>query len=303
MSRKRLRQVLTALGLVLSIAATAVVTLVFFVWWKQERIVFQPSRAPYPEITDVDRVTYRADDGQPLFAYVVRQAPPANEEDESEIRGTHSPSPIPHSRFLIAFHGNADLAAWVVPWAKEVARLTGRVVVLAEYRGYGGLPGIPTVEGARLDARATLRFARDSLGASEKDIALYGHSLGSAIAAELAAEATPDALILESPFTSARAMARIVVAPPVELVWGMISRVHYDTEARVTELDAPVWVAHGTRDIVIPVRMGQRVFRSAKRKGELLIVAGAGHNDVADVAGEDYWRWISAALGRQAPAN
>src|SRR5919204_68178 len=96
--------------------------------------------------------------------------------------------------------------------------------------------------------------------------------------------------------TSALAMARIVVARPVEFLWGVISRVHYDTETRVAALDAPVWVAHGTRDIIIPVRMGERVFKSAKRKGELLIVRGAGHNDVSEVAGEEYWGWLERAL-------
>ena len=287
------------LAVLFIVAAATVVALVLFVWWQQERIVFQPTAGPHPEVTDVDRVEYRAQDGQPLFAFVVRHAPRAN-GDESGTESSASRLPPPASRVLIAFHGNADLAAWVVPWAREVAHRTNRVVIVAEYRGYGGLPGVPTVDGARLDARAAFRYARDSLGAQPKEIALYGHSLGSAIAAELAVEMQSEALILESPFTSARAMARIVVARPVELVWGMISRVHYDTEARVRELDAPVWVAHGTRDMVIPVRMGQRVYRSAKRKGEFLVVSGAGHNDVAAVAGDSYWLWITSALGLRA---
>ncbi|MGI9077231.1 MAG: alpha/beta hydrolase [Gemmatimonadaceae bacterium] len=281
------------------VAAATFAALVLFVWWKQERIVFQPTRGPHPEVLDVERVTYTAEDQQPLFAFVIRPPQRAVVVEEPGVDRSHSPAPIPDSLFLIAFHGNADLAAWVIPWAKEVARRTERVVMLAEYRGYGGLPGVPTVDGVRLDSRAAFRYARDSLGANSKGIALYGHSLGSAIAAELAAKTGPEVLILESPFTSARAMARIVVARPVELVWGMISRVHYDTEARVKEIDVPVWVAHGTRDMVIPVRMGQRVYRAAKRKGEFLLVSGAGHNDVAVTAGESYWRWISGALDRR----
>jgi fermentation-respiration switch protein FrsA (DUF1100 family) len=62
-----------------------------------------------------------------------------------------------------------------------------------------------------------------------------------------------------------------------------------------------VWVAHGDRDIIIPVRMGREVFAAAAVKGELLIVAGAGHNDVADAGGRDYWRWLARAIG-SAPA-
>ena len=60
-------------------------------------------------------------------------------------------------------------------------------------------------------------------------------------------------------------------------------------------LRCPVWVAHGTRDVVIPVRMGREVFNSAAVKGELLIVDGAGHNDVPEVGGDAYWRWLEAA--------
>jgi fermentation-respiration switch protein FrsA (DUF1100 family) len=57
-----------------------------------------------------------------------------------------------------------------------------------------------------------------------------------------------------------------------------------------------VWVAHGDRDLIIPVRMGREVFEAAAHRGELLIVPGAGHNDVADVGGRDYWRWLARAV-------
>ncbi|MDQ6829199.1 MAG: alpha/beta hydrolase [Gemmatimonadota bacterium] len=245
-------------------------------WWGQERLVFQPGGPPYPS-TGVTRLDYRADDGQPLLAYIV---------------GNHtSPRGV-----LIAFHGNADLAVARVGWAEEVARHTGWLVMLPEWRGYAGLPGRPTADGVRRDARAALRAAISSLGAETGHIALYGHSLGSAVATELSEEANPVALVLESPLTSARDMARIVVARPVELVWSMISRVHYDTRRRVSEIGAPVSVAHGDRDFIIPVRMGEAVFAAARTKGRLLVVHGAGHNDVAEVAGDAYWQWITAAL-------
>ena len=57
-----------------------------------------------------------------------------------------------------------------------------------------------------------------------------------------------------------------------------------------------MWVAHGDRDLVIPVRMGREVFAAARHPGELLIVPGAGHNDVAEVGGEAYWGWLTRAL-------
>jgi uncharacterized protein len=58
----------------------------------------------------------------------------------------------------------------------------------------------------------------------------------------------------------------------------------------------PVSVAHGKRDRLVPFRMGIDVYETAKRKGQLLLVDNAGHNDVADVGGDEYWRWVTAAL-------
>ena len=128
---------------------------------------------------------------------------------------------------------------------------------------------------------------------------LYGHSLGSAIATELAGfmqSRPPAALVLQSPFTSAQAMAARMLVPPIPGLWRLIARVHYDTRRAVGSLAIPVHVAHGTRDVVIPVRMGRAVFAAAKRPGALLLVEGAGHNDVADAGGRDYWRWLTTAV-------
>src|SRR5205085_11626345 len=123
------------------------------------------------------------------------------------------------------------------------------------------------------------------------------------IAAELAGLETPRALVLQSPFSTARAMARRMFVPGLTAFWGVISRVHFDTVARVRALAAPVWVAHGDRDIIIPVSMGREVFQSAQARGELLIVHGAGHNDVADVGGRAYWSWLARAVhGSESPA-
>jgi pimeloyl-ACP methyl ester carboxylesterase len=248
------------------------------VWRVQERIVFQPTPPPYPGDARWPRLAYAASDGQPLFAYAVG--------DPARAAGA-----------LIVFHGNADLAVNQLGWAAALARRTGTLVVVPEYRGYAGLGGTPTYEGARRDARAAWALVRDTLGVAPGRVTLFGHSLGSAIAAELAVEVRPRALVLQSPFTSVRAMAGYLLTPRVPALWRLIARVHWDTAARVAELDAPVWVAHGARDGVIPARMGAAVHAAARRKGELLVVPGAGHNDVEAAGGAAYARWLDAALG------
>ncbi len=251
---------------------------VALIWTFQERIAFQPQSPPFPSHGLTARLEYRAADGQPLFAYLVGAQPETG------------------TRLLIAFHGNADLAVRQIEWAHEIVERTGWSVLLPEYRGYMGLPGRPGYESSRLDAAAAYAFARDSLRVSDRDMAFFGHSMGTAIAAELAERHPPVALLLQSPFTSARAMARLMGSRAMELTWTLVSRLHYDTVALVARLDTPVWVAHGDDDRLIPAGMGKAIFDSAKVKGELLMVRGAGHNDVQYNGGESYWQWISSAL-------
>jgi uncharacterized protein len=260
----------------LVVLAALYVVMLIATWRMQERIVWQPPRlAAYPKV-DAQRLDYSSDDGQPLFAYLVG--------DPARAPG-----------LLIAHHGNADLAGWITPWAIDVERETGWAVLVPEYRGYGGLGGSPTYLSSQRDAEATYRLARERLHVDSTRIALYGHSLGSAIATELAVEHSPAVLILEAPFTSARDMARGPLAP-VTLVWGIIARVHFDTRSKVAKLDVPTWVVHGSRDGVVPVRMGRAVHAAARMPGDLLIVPGAGHNDVSDVGAEAYWSWMRRAL-------
>lgn len=267
---------LIAVGLVLLYAG-----ILGLLWRFQERVVFQPPAGVEPTSVDARRVAYHTADGLELFAYVVGACAPG---------GTA----------MLAFHGNADLARWLVPWALAVNRETGACVVIPEYRGYDRAPGVPSYSGSALDARAAFAFVRDSLGVPASRMVFFGHSLGTAIASELAAVETPRTLVLQSPFSTARDMAARMFLPGLSAFFGLISRVHFDTLARVRALRVPVWVSHGDEDGVIPVRMGRAVFDAAAVKGDLLIVHGAGHNDVAELGGRDYWRWLARAVGAEA---
>jgi pimeloyl-ACP methyl ester carboxylesterase len=253
------------------------VSLLLVFWHFQERILFQPPSGVPPTSVPARQVHYRADDGVELFAYIVGEC-------------------APESTVVLAFHGNADLARWTVPWATRVASFTQACVVVPEYRGYDGLRGTPTYAGSVLDARAALSFVADTLHVQPRNTVYFGHSLGSAVAAELTTVQAPRALVLQSPFSSARAMSTRLPLPGLSAFWGLISRIHFDTIRRVTSLGVPVWVAHGDQDVVIPVHMGHEVFQAAAHQGELLIVPSAGHNDVPDVGGAAYWSWLARAV-------
>jgi pimeloyl-ACP methyl ester carboxylesterase len=263
---------LLAAGLVL-----LYIGLLAILWRFQEQIVFQPPSNAVVSSVSARQVSYYAADGTELFAYVVGEC-------------------APETTVVLAFHGNADLSRWLVPWAAATASEANVCVVLPEYRGYDGLAGAPTYDASSHDARAALEFVRDSLQAMPANTVYFGHSLGTAIAAELAASDPPRVLVLQAPFSSARAMAARMVVPGLTTFWRAISRVHFDTVRRVRGLTCPVWVAHGDKDMVIPERMGREVFAAAAHPGEYLVVHGAGHNNVAEIGGQDYWSWLRRAI-------
>jgi fermentation-respiration switch protein FrsA (DUF1100 family) len=264
----------TAAFLIAALLAGSLVLL----WWSQERILFQPPSL-LEAVPESGRVSYDAVDGQRLMGFIVG--------DPKKAPGV-----------LLCFHGNADLSVWQLDWARAVERRTRYAVFLAEYRGYMSLKGKPTYATTKLDARAAYDHLRIAFGVDRTRMAYFGHSLGSGVASELAEIHPPTALLLQAPFSSARAMARLIVWPAVVLIWKAISRVHFDTRQVVSELDVPVSVVHGRRDRIVPIRMGIEVYEAARRKGKLLLVEGAGHSDVPDIAGEDYWRWVDEALNQ-----
>ena len=244
----------------------------------QERIVFQPPRNFSPADERLaKRIEYQAADGQRLVGFLIQP-------------------PSPSRQLLLCFHGNADLAAWQLEWGREAARRSGHCVFLAEYRGYYGLGGRPTYARSRLDADAAYRAAVLEAGIALENVSYFGHSLGSAVAAELALRVPPRRLLLQAPFTSAREMGQRIIGRPLLLLWNHLSRVHFDNVAAVSAIDRPVSVVHGERDRIVPVRMGYDVYDATRVRGAFLVVPSAGHNDLPGEGGSAYWSWLVDAL-------
>lgn len=155
-------------------------------------------------------------------------------------------------------------------------------VLLAGYRGYGGNPGNPTEEGLYADGRAQLAFLAGQ-GITPAQWVLYGESLGSGIAVQMAAEQaakTPvAAVVLESPFTSMgdAAASHYPFVPARTLV-----RDRFESLDKIGHIRAPLFVTHGEDDAVVPVELGKRLFEAAAPPKEGHWIAGAGHNDLFD---------------------
>ena len=176
---------------------------------------------------------------------------------------------------LVYFHGNGVVMGDVLWVAREFVR-RGLGVVLCEYRGYGLSAGsAPGEAGLYADAESVLT-ALSQRGVGPERVALFGESLGTGVAAEMAARQRGSALILVTPYTSIpQVAARFVVGLPVRL----LMRERFDTLAKAPKIATPTLVLHGTADEVIPYSFGVGV-ANALPHGLLVTVPGAHHNDI-----------------------
>ena len=165
-------------------------------------------------------------------------------------------------------------------------RQLGFAVLAVDYRGFGKSSDIaPTEEYAYEDAEA----AWDYLGklAPGRSRYIVGHSLGGAIAAELARR-HPDAsgLVLEATFTSVRDMVEHTAFSwlPVSLILTQ----NFDTLAKVPELKMPVLVTHGTNDAIVPFEMGERLYNAVKGPKRFIRVDGGSHHNLSSAAFAEY---------------
>ena len=172
---------------------------------------------------------------------------------------------------MVHFHGNRETMESMAPLAGELHR-RGIGVLLVEYRGYGASPGAPSEEGLYQDAAAALDgLAAEGVPAAR--VVLWGTSLGTGVAAEMAARGRGGALILVSPYTSIpRMVKRFAPFVPEGIIPDRFATLEKAGAVRV-----PTLVIHGDQDELIPYAMGQEV-AGAIRGAELLTVAGAGHN-------------------------
>jgi fermentation-respiration switch protein FrsA (DUF1100 family) len=204
--------------------------------------------------------------------------------------------PVPGARRSVLFcNGNAGNMSYRLDRAMEMQRRLGVSVLLFDYRGYGRSQGSPDEQGTYRDVRAAYRHAVETKAVRPSDLVLFGESLGSAVATQLAVEKPAAALVLESPFTSVPDMARAAYPflPPV----GPLIRTRYETLAKVPKLTLPLLVLHGDKDTIVPFAQGRRVFEAAGSRKRFYAIPGAGHNDTYVVGGDPYWQVLREFLG------
>lgn len=266
----------SVLSLILALAIVAVViSLGNWIGAFVDRLVFHPlrgaDRTPLERGLEAEDVYLDTEDGVRIHAYWL----PA--------RGT--------DRAFLFLHGNAGNASQRLHNAARLGRL-GAHVLLVDYRGYGLSEGRPTETGLYADSQAALDHLTRDRGIPDERIIVFGRSLGSAVAVELARERPLGGVILESAFTNIEDVARSAVGWPLS----SFARGRFDSRSKIAAVVAPLLFFHGDADEIVPYALGQNLYHAAPEPKAFETLHGANHNDTVEVGGEAYFRRIGAFL-------
>jgi hypothetical protein len=200
---------------------------------------------------------------------------------------------------VLVFHGNGGDRSSRLPLAQALAA-EGHAVLLTDYRGYAGNPGRPSEKGLQADARAARNWLVEEGGFAAERLVYFGESLGAGVAVALAAEQSPAALVLRSPFTSLHDVAaHHYPFLPVRL----LMRDRYPALETIGDIVSPVLVIAGDADRIVPTEQSRRLFEAAPGPKRLLVLPGADHNDEELQAGPKMVEAITAFLEEQLAAS
>lgn len=218
-------------------------------------------------------------------------------EDGFMLNAWFAPPEQKNSYIAVIFHGNAGHIGHRAIKAQHFID-KGMGALLLDYRGFGGNPGAPSEQGLYKDARGALRFL-EKQGYSQSQVILYGESIGSGVAVQMAYEIQPRYLILEAPFSSAVDVARLrYYFLPVD--WLMKDR--FDSASKIADIKTNLLIVHGDEDGVIPIELAQILFEKANHPKEFVAINGGHHNDLYDHhAGHIIGEWLEKQLAAEKP--
>jgi fermentation-respiration switch protein FrsA (DUF1100 family) len=210
-----------------------------------------------------------------------------NSADGTRLNGWFFESQLKPAVATIVFcHGNGGNIT-SVGWMGQRFAKHGFNVLLFDYRGYGASEGVVADEsGLYADGDAAVAYLVNKKGVRPEQIILYGQSLGTTVAVDVASRGNYGALVVESGLSSASSVA--ASALPWLPAWlHFLGRNRFESARKIANVKSPVLITHGDPDGTIPTDEGRRLFAAANEPKKLLIVPGAGHV-VFGAAGEPY---------------
>jgi uncharacterized protein len=248
---------LQTLLLILLTGAAVYVLLIAYVYVYQARLIFFPNVPGRTLTATPSQIGLKYED--------VR----IDTSDHVVLHGWYVPAAA-NAPAVLFCHGNAGNIAHRLEWL-EIIHGMGIAALLFDYRGFGQSSGTPTEQGTYLDAQAAWDYLTITKRFSPSSIVIVGESLGGPIAAHLAKDVAPGALILVSTFTSVPDLGRVFYwYLPVRL----LARFRYPTAAYVACVHAPILVIHSRDDETIPFSHGEQLRKRTRAPAQLLEIVG-----------------------------
>ena len=239
--------------------AVAYLTVALAMLFGQRKLVYVPDQSGRvdPEalgLAGVSELTIDSGDGARAIAWYAKAAP-------------GQPT-------LLYFHGNAGSLS---SRSERIHKYKdkGRGILMMSYRGYSGGMGSPSEAANISDAKRAYNLLVAG-GVRPEDIIIYGESLGSGVAVQVAAEKRAAGLILDAPYTS------LVDVAAGHYPWLPVRPMlfdRYESARHIKSVHVPLLIVHGERDTTIPAAMGKALHEAANAPKELHIISGAGHAD------------------------
>ena len=207
--------------------------------------------------------------------------------DGTRVHGWHIPG---ESRVtLLWLHGNAGNISRRLDNILLMRERLGAGVFIIDYRGYGLSEGKPSESGLYMDAEAAFDWLVSERGLdAEREIVIFGRSLGVAVAVETAVRRKVRCVILESGFSSIADMSAATRLSFLSRLTLPLLDARYDSASKMGGLRSPVMILHGDRDRTVPPDMSRRLYDAAPEPKIFHLIANAGHNDTVQAGGEAY---------------
>ena len=210
--------------------------------------------------------------------------------DGDELHGWMVPGRV-GAPLILYFHGNMSNVTHGLEKI-ELMHDLGFSVFTFEYRGYGESDGHPLFEDDFYrDARAAMLWL-ERHGWDESQMIYYGHSMGSAVAIQLALEQPPLGLLLESSFSSFAEMFKL--RAPFVYMFGGWSFKEFNNISKMPKLKSPIIFVHGEDDDIVPSWMSDKLYRYSPWPKKLILVPGANHIDSVTMGAAEVKRALTA---------
>ena len=216
--------------------------IILFVYFYQRNLLYHPSENNYLN----DKISFNYKE---IFIET---------DEDIKLKSWFIEKDLEKFKTILFFHGNAGNLFNRVYKLNELNKLDLNILIIS-WRGFSGNEGKPTEKNLYHDAEKSIKWLNNR-GIDNKNIILYGESLGTGVATELGKKNTFGGIILESPFTSIAKAAKIYYP---YLPINLLLKDKYDSIEKIQSITAPILIIHGKKDNIVPQKMGLELFEKA----------------------------------------